>query len=170
MLESSYGLHRLPPAHRNLSKRLVKSPKLYLLDTGLACWLLGISTQEQLASHPLRGALFETWVAGELLKWRTNHGRRWQLAFWRDRSGLELDLLLEDGERLVGVEVKSGATITPDQWRSLRRWLAIPPGADGALVYGGEESQRRTDLRVLGWRALAEAPSDAPFPFPPERP
>jgi hypothetical protein len=157
VLEASYVIQRLPPAHRNLSKRLVKSPKLHLLDTGLACWLLGISTAEQLRSHPLRGALFESWVAAEVRKWRDNHGLNWRLGFWRDRSGQELDLVLEAADRAVGVEVKSGATITADQLRPLQRWLALDPGARGVVIHGGREPQRRSDLTVLPWRHLARA-------------
>lgn len=90
-------IHRLPPHHQNFNKRLVKTPKLYFHDTGLAAWLLGIESAAQVASHPLRGALFETWVVADYLKKRLNTARPSNLSFWRDRSGHEVDLLVEQG-------------------------------------------------------------------------
>ena len=141
----------MQPAHRNLSKRLVKSPRLHVLDSGLACWLLGIANEAQLGTHPLRGAIFESWVAAEWLKWRANHGSHWRLGFWRDRSGLELDLVIEAGERLVGVEVKSGRTVTADQLRALQRWLALAGDGEGVLIHGGHQQDcRHADGRLHG--------------------
>lgn len=157
VLEASYVVHRLPPYHRNFNKRLVKTPKLYFLDSGLAAWLLGIETPAQLATHPLRGALFETWVVSELLKRRLNTGRPSNLSFWRDRSGHEVDVVLEAGGEPVPLEIKSGATITRDALRGLDQWRQITGLAgDACLVYGGGETQTRGDVRIVPWTELAE--------------
>jgi len=156
VLEASYIVHRLPPHHRNFNKRLVKTPKLYFLDTGLAAWLLSIETPGQLSTHPLRGALFETWVVAELLKKRFNTGRPSNLSFWRDRAGHEVDVLAETGGGLLPVEIKSGATITRDAWRGLDKWQEIS-GQQGAgyLVYGGGEVQMRAGLRTVPWTEIS---------------
>jgi len=111
VLEASYLALRLAPFHRNLGKRLVKTPKLHLLDSGVACYLLGIRSPEELRLHPLRGAIFESWVASEIMKAHHNVGQRPSLSFFRDAHGLEIDLIVERGTQLIGVEVKSGATV-----------------------------------------------------------
>jgi len=159
VLEAGYIVHRLPPHHRNFNKRLVKTPKLYFLDTGLAAWLLGVETPMQLSSHPLRGALFEAWVVAEHLKKRLNTARPSNLSFWRDRSGHEVDLLVEQGGEVQPVEIKSGATISRDALRGLEKWQEITgeTGLRPSLVYGGSETQSRGDVSVVGWRDLASA-------------
>jgi predicted AAA+ superfamily ATPase len=159
VLESSDLIHLLPPYHRNFGKRLVKAPKLYFLDTGLACWLLGIRSEEVLALHPMRGALFENWVVGEFLKTRYNRGQPADLYFWRDNNGLEADLIFECSNRLQMVEIKSGQTITSDTIRAGQRATrmaendALPPW----LIYGGEESLERSGIRVFGWHNFQSA-------------
>src|SRR5699024_3245813 len=125
VLEASYVIHRLAPHHRNFNKRLVKTPKLYFLDTGLAAWLLGIENPGHLDTHPLRGALFEAGVVGEYLKAFMNQARAPRLTFWRDRAGHEVDLLIERGSSLESVEVKAGATVRGDALRGLKRWMNI---------------------------------------------
>jgi predicted AAA+ superfamily ATPase len=156
VLEASYIVHRLPPQHRNFNKRLVKTPKLYFYDTGLCSWLLGIETPTQLATHPQRGALFETWVIGEFLKKRLNTAKPSNLTFWRDRSGHEVDLLIEKAGRLQAVEIKSGATPTRDALRGLEKWQQVTGNeADrSCLVYGGDETQERTNVDFLSWRDI----------------
>jgi hypothetical protein len=129
VLESSDLVFLLPPYHRNFGKRLVKTPKLYFLDSGLACWLLGVRSPEVLALHPSRGALFETWVVGEFVKGRFNLGLPTDLYFWRDNNGLEADLIFEVGARLQPVEIKSGQTVTRDYLRA---------GQASARFAGGE--------------------------------
>lgn len=159
VLESSDLIHLLPPYHRNFGKRLVKAPKLYFLDTGLACWLLGIRSEEVLALHPLRGALFENWVVSEFLKTRYNRGQAADLHFWRDNNGLEADLIFECGTRLQMVEIKSGQTITGDTIRAGRRATrmaeddALPPW----LIHSGEDNQERSGVRIFGWRNFQSA-------------
>lgn len=157
VLEASYIIHRLPPHHRNFNKRLVKTPKVYFLDTGLAAWLLGIETAQQLATHPLRGALFETWVVSEYLKARWNRGLPSNLSFWRDRSGREVDLVIDKGVKLRPVEIKSGATVSRDAFRGLERWceLAGTEATKPTLIYGGTEARVQRDIEVLPWSDLA---------------
>ncbi len=154
VLEASYIIHRLPPYHRNFNKRLVKTPKLYFIDTGLAVWLLGIESAQQLSTHPLRGALFETWIVAEHLKARFNIARPSNLSFWRDRSGYEIDLLIEQAGQLLPIEIKSGSTVSRDALRSLEKWRAIP-GQEQAqlkLIYGGDATQKRSDVDLVSWQ------------------
>ncbi|HYL05526.1 MAG TPA: DUF4143 domain-containing protein [Thermoanaerobaculia bacterium] len=136
----------------------VKTPKLYFYDSGLAAWLLGIQSAEQLAVHPQRGALFESWVVAELLKARFARGLGSNLFFWRDRSGHEVDLLIEQGAALTPVEIKSGRTVASDFFNGLDDWRKISGQAETAawLVYGGEREQTRARVRVLPWRRIGE--------------
>lgn len=164
VLEASYIIHRLPPHHRNFNKRLVKTPKLHFLDPGLAAWLMGIEEPGQLAVHPLRGALFESWVVAEHLKARFNRGRPSNLAFWRDRHGQEVDLVLEQGGLLQPVEIKAGATVSRDAFRGLERWreLAGEAATDPVLVYAGEEGRKQRGVQVMPWRGLARLAEGRP--------
>ncbi len=156
VLEASYIVHLLPPHHQNFNKRLVKTPKLYFLDTGLATWLLSIQNSEQLATHVQRGALFETWVISELLKARYNAGETSNLYFWRDRSGHEVDLLIDQGTYLSPLEIKSGQTINRDYFKGLEFWrkLAGETAGKAWLIYGGDSRQTRTDVTVLPWHEI----------------
>ena len=158
VLEASYVAFLLPPHHENFSKRLIKSPKLYFHDTGLLCSLLGLESAEQLATHYLRGAIFENWVISEIIKEHVNAGRRPDLYFWRDNTGNELDLLYERSGRRQVVEIKAGATLGTDQFKGLRYYrklaTAVPVEQDYYLVYGGEERQDRAHGTVLGWRDI----------------
>lgn len=156
VLEASDILFLLPPYHRNFGKRLVKTPKLYFVDVGLACWLLGIRTAEQLALHPSRGALFETLVVSEFLKSRYNKGLPSDLYFWRDNNGVEADLLFEHQGKLQIVEIKSGRTVTGDYVRAGRKSARFAGEAALApwLVYGGDEAYQRSGVQVIGWNHL----------------
>lgn len=156
VLEASYIVHLLPPHHQNFNKRLVKTPKLYFLDTGLANWLLGIQNSEQLTTHVQRGALFETWVISELLKARCNAGETSNLYFWRDRSGQEVDLLIDHGTHLSPLEIKSGQTINKDYFKGLEFWqkLAGETAGKAWLVHGGDTRQIRSDVTVLPWHEI----------------
>lgn len=157
MLEASYIVFLLPPWFANIGKRLIKSPKLYFCDTGLACFLMGIRAAEQLASHPLRGALFETLMVGEALKQRLNHGLPPDLYYYRDSGGLEVDVLLDRGNRLDAVEVKSGETLSADFFKPLVKLAALVPERMGrrALVHGGTLGQTRGQGEVLPWFGLS---------------
>ena len=156
VLEASYIVHLLPPHHRNFNKRLVKTPKLYFLDTGLATWLLGIQNIDQLSTHVQRGALFETWVTSELLKVRYNAGEVSNLYFWRDRSGHEVDVLIDHGNDLSPLEIKSGQTINRDYFKGLDFWhkLAGETAGQAWLIYGGEAKQVRSDVTILPWNGI----------------
>lgn len=159
VLEASYILFLLQPHHANFNKRLIKSPKLYFLDTGLLCWLLGIQASEQLTTHPLRGAIFETWVVSELRKACLNRGERPSFYFWRDSNGNEVDLLIETATGLVPIEIKSGQTLNRDFFTSLERWTALA-GAQAenpTLIYGGQGIQKRRGIGVLGWQDCTTA-------------
>jgi predicted AAA+ superfamily ATPase len=156
VLEASYLVFLLPPHHRNFGKRLVKMPKLYFLDTGLLCHLLRIDSPLTLATHAMRGAVFESWVLSETLKHRWNRGLPSDVFFWRDNHGTEIDLLFEHGGALHAVEIKSGATFTPDWLRGLDRWRRYA-GADAAapvLVHGGRDSFFVDGVHVLAWNGL----------------
>jgi predicted AAA+ superfamily ATPase len=160
VLEASYIVFRLPPFFANLGKRLIKAPKLYFYDTGLAANLLNIENPRQLETHPLRGALFETWVVAEIAKAHIHRGRRPRLSFYRDRSGLEIDLVLEKGTDLVLVEVKSSQTPSGQPFSAFERFAEAVAGQEASriagrvVVYGGEESQERSRGRILSWRDL----------------
>ncbi|MFW6235521.1 MAG: ATP-binding protein [Desulfovibrionales bacterium] len=156
VLEAGYIVHLLLPHHVNFGKRLIKTPKLYFLDPGLASWLLGIQRSDQLATHPMRGPLFETWVVSEFLKARFHQGKASNLFFWRDRTGHEVDVLIDTGSALKPVEIKSGATVTRDFFSGLRFWqdLSGEKGDLPILVYGGAEQQERSTASVIPWRRI----------------
>ncbi len=155
VLEASYLVFRLPPFHRNLGKRLVKTPKLHFYDTGLACWLMGIRTPQQLRTHPLRGAIFETWVVSEIVKHRLNRGETRGLYFYRNRDGAEVNLVIEHPARLTLVEAKSSQTPNSSLFggalRVQRQLSHESPPSEIAVVYGGAESQMRTAGRLIPW-------------------
>ncbi|HIJ86243.1 MAG TPA: ATP-binding protein [Desulfuromonadales bacterium] len=157
VLEASYIVFLLRPHFNNYNKRMVKAPKLYFIDTGIAAWLLGIRTEEQLSFHAQRGALFENLVVTEFLKSRLNEGRQADIYFWRDSKGLEIDLLLEDGGNLTPVEIKSGQTVASDFMTSLRKWCELSgiPDRPALLVYGGTTSFANGNISIVPWRKLA---------------
>lgn len=160
VLEASFILFRIPPWHRNLRKRTVKAPKVHFFDSGLVCQLLGIRNPEQLRHHPLRGAIFESWVASEIHKARTNRALSADLFHFRDNKGMEVDLILDAGPRMVAVECKASATVAPDFFGALVKLdvmveeqyphLARVP----RLVYGGQEGQRRGSVEVIPWSRI----------------
>lgn len=127
------------------NKRVVKSPRLYFYDTGLACYLLRINDPQTLLTHPARGALFENFIINELIKNRFNAGKRSNLYFWRDRSGHEIDVLIDEGTRLIPVEIKSGQTITQDYFKGFRFWEKLTGKSGGIVFFGGDTPQERSD-------------------------
>jgi predicted AAA+ superfamily ATPase len=158
VLEASYLVLLLRPYQRNFGKRLVKTPKLYLLDPGLMAWLLGIRSAETLGTHAQRGALFETLIVTECVKHAFHRGEAADLYFWRDGAGLEVDLLREREGRLQPMELKSGATFASDWLGPLRRWqaLADTPAETPWLVYGGNQSAERQGVQAIAWRDLPD--------------
>jgi predicted AAA+ superfamily ATPase len=157
VLEASYIIFLLRPHFSNFNKRMVKTPKLYFIDTGLAAWLLGIRGHEQLTFHAQRGALFENLVVTEFIKGRYNKGQQADIYFWRDSKGLEVDLLLDDGSNLKPVEIKSGQTVATDFMTSLRKWCELSglPGRPALLVYGGTTALTNGNISIVPWRELA---------------
>jgi uncharacterized protein len=160
VLETSYIIHRLPAWHANIGKQVVKAPKLHFFDSGLACYLLGIRDAEQLRLHPLRGAIFESWVVSEIYKANVHRGIQPDLFHYREARGLEIDLLILKDQEMDAVEIKSGATITTDFFKNLERFSDRLKEAgrtrriENHVVYGGDTSQQRSYARVLAWRDI----------------
>ena len=157
VLEASYIIVLLQPYHENFNKRIVRQPKLYFYDTGLVCSLLGITCAEQLKTHYLRGSIFETFIILELIKHQDVRGRQngW---FWRDRYGHEVDYLIDSGDRQFPIEIKSGETLHPEQFKGLIYWsrLTGKSAENSFLIYGGVEKQNRKYGRVFGWKQVDE--------------
>ena len=152
LLEASYIIFLLQPYHRNISKRLVKSPKLYFYDVGLAAFLLGIENEKQITRDPLRGNLFENMIIAEALKYRFNRGKKSNLYFYRDSKGNEVDLLMVSGPDIFPIEIKSGMTITRDYFKGLNHFKKLLPDkfpSGSGLVYGGNEKQSRTGVSIV---------------------
>ena len=156
VLEASFLVFLLRPHHRNFNKRLVKSPKLYFIDSGLLTYLLHIRSSEELYNHSARGAIFESFVISELLKRALHHGQEPNLYFWRDSTGHEIDVLLDRGTTQIPIEIKSGETLASDFYRGLRYWLDLAASPDGAaaLIYGGDQSTLREGIATYSWREL----------------
>lgn len=153
VLSTSFVLFLLPPHHRNFNKRVIKSPKLYFYDTGLLCHLLGIRQADQIPNHPLRGAIFENHVVAETAKAYLHHRRTPPIYFWRDSTGHEIDLLIEEAGDLYPVEIKSGQTVSAEMLHGLRWWtdLAGRPSTCAMLIHGGGERQTRQGISVRPW-------------------
>lgn len=160
VLEAGYIVFLLRPHHQTLGKRLVKTPKLYFHDTGLAAHLMGIRDAAHLSIHSARGALFENFVVCELMKRRYNQGLAANLYFWRSNTGEEIDVLIEQGDKLMPVEIKSGQTFNTDFLVGLHKWqrhagdLALP----AHLVYGGDENMMRGGVSVHAWHGMQDTP------------
>jgi predicted AAA+ superfamily ATPase len=154
LLEASYIVFQIHPHHANFNKRLVKAPKLYFYDVGLVSWLLGIQTPEQIETHPLRGNIFETFVVAEWMKSFLNCGEQPAFYFWRDSNGVEVDILIDKGGRIVPVEIKSGKTVARDFFTGLEKWMALAGdmAIEPTLVYSGEENYRHKGIRIMGWQ------------------
>ena len=154
VLEASYLIFLLRPHSENFNKRLVKMPKLYFYDAGLASWLLGIRTTEQMITHPLRGSIFETFIISELVKSKLNKGEKPAFSFWRDSNGNEIDLIVEQGTKLQPIEIKSGRTLTHEAFAGLEKWqsLADKKAVSPTLIYGGDESYTQRGIKVVGWK------------------
>lgn len=156
VLEAGYIVFLLQPHHQNFGKRLVKTPKLYFHDTGLAAHLMGIRDAAHLSIHSARGALFENFVICELMKRRYNQGLASNLYFWRNNTGDEVDVLIEQGEKLMPVEIKSGQTFTSDFLAGLLKWMryAGDQALPANLVYGGAENMTRNGVLVHSWQHM----------------
>ena len=158
LLEASYILYLLKPNHNNYAKRLVKSPKLYFYDTGLACSLLEISNAKQLSTHFLRGGLFENLVINEFIKKSFNMGKSPELTFWRDSTGNEVDLLNTIEGKLNAWEIKSGATFSSDYFKGISKWAQLTNTTTEQLhaVYTGNKSVKTSNGDVVAWNDLSD--------------
>ncbi len=164
VLETSFLVFRLVPFISNMRKRLVKMPKLFFYDTGLVCWLLGIRSADQLRNHPLRGAIFETWIVSEIIKHRTNQGHERGVYFYRDRQGREIDLIIEEPNALHAIEIKSGQTIGDDTLQKSLRCgeLLGPQGRTRTtIIYGGNAQQQVKDMLIVPWNKITESTIDS---------
>lgn len=157
VLEASFIVLRLQPHHKNFNKRIVKMPKLYFYDVGLASALLGVQEAKQLEFHPFKGNLFENMVIIELLKQRLNTGKANNLYFWRNSKGNEVDVIIDNFDHLIPVEIKVGKTITQEYFKGLNYWNKLTNTSGGKVIYGGEGYQKRSqDLEVIPFEALTD--------------
>ena len=156
VLQTSHIIFLLQPHFKNFNKRLVKTPKLYFTDTGLACNLLGIEKAEQLTSHFLRGGLFENLIILELLKNRYNQGKKSNLYFWRDNHGREVDCLVENIDRFKAIEIKSSQTTNSAFFDGLNFWKDLTADATESMsvVFGGDISIQAAKGDYISWRDL----------------
>jgi uncharacterized protein len=160
VLETSYIIFLLQPHFKNFSKRLVKMPRLFFTDTGLASSLLGIQSENQLSTHYLRGALFENFILSEFIKIRLNQGLRPNLYFWRDNKGVEIDCIIENGNDLTPVEIKSGNTFNQDYFKNINYWNKLSGNTpeNSWVVYGGDTTRNTKDGTLLSWIDLGKGP------------
>ena len=157
VLESSFVVFRLQPYHENFNKRIVKMPKLYFYDTGLASALMGIQNSQQIDLHPFKGALFENMIIVDFLKRRFNKAKTNNLYFWRDNMGKEIDLLINSGEGIIPVEIKSGQTVINNFFKGVLYWNKLTQKKGGYVVYGGDQIQKRSNsITVISYKKMNE--------------
>lgn len=158
ILEASFIIYLLRPHHKNYNKRVIKMPKIYFYDTGLLCSLLGLTNKEHLKNHYLKGGIFESFIISEFIKYRYNQGMKPNIYFWRDKAGNEIDLLIEEPNKLIPIEIKSGQTITSDYFKGLKYYnnLSGNNSKNSFVIYGGREKQKRSEGNVLGWEYLRD--------------
>ncbi len=160
VLETSFIIFRLQPHFKNFNKRIIKSPKIYFYDTGLLCYLLRIQSQEQLSTHPLRGAIFENWIISELQKSFLSTGIESPLYFWRDQHGHEIDLVIDTPPILHPIEIKSGITFQPE-WTKNLDWLnKLQNHNKSTIFYGGTDNFTFKDSAIVSWKDMEKY---APF-------
>lgn len=153
ILETSFVVVLLRPHYRNFNKRLIKSPKLYFIDTGLLCYLLRIRSPEELFLHSARGAVFESFVISELHKRALHLGEDPDLYFWRDSAGHEVDIIIDRGDKQIPLEIKSGETVAKDFFKGIVYWRGLAGDAEApvAIVYGGQRTFRQKGIVVYSW-------------------
>lgn len=158
ILKTSFIIYTLQPYHKNYDKRVIKAPKLYFYDTGLACALMNIRSKEELNIHFAKGALFENFVISEMIKKDFNQAKRNNFYYWRNSSGNEIDLLIDRGMNIYPFEIKAGRTIHSKFFKGLKYFNEISgtPLDHSYLIYGGDEKQERSSGNVIGWKHLSE--------------
>jgi hypothetical protein len=156
ILESSFIIYLLKPHFQNYNKTIVKRPKVYFYDTGLVCSFLRISNVSQLENHPLKGAIFETMVVIEMVKKYTNQGINPPLFYWRDKTGHEIDLIVDKGNLLTPIEIKSSKTINSDFFKNLKYWNHLSKMNKAVLIYSGIQEQNRSDgTLITNWKNIS---------------
>ena len=151
ILEASFVVFFLQPHYQNFSKRLVKTPKFYFYDTGLACSLLGIKQQEDLDAHWAKGALFENMIIADMMKNYFNKAETPSLYFWRDNTGNEIDCLIEYGNLIKSIEIKSALTISSDFFKGLNFYKKLNEKTKSYLVYGDSRESVRNETEICAW-------------------
>ncbi|MCY7312035.1 MAG: ATP-binding protein [Chitinophagaceae bacterium] len=156
ILQSSFIIYLLKPYHGSFNKRIIKTPKLYFYDTGVACSLLGINNAKQIITHAAKGPLFENMIVSELLKERLNKGQQDNLYYWRDKTGNEVDILIDNAGKLIAMELKAGETIAQDFFKGLNYFSSLNKKTkEKQLVYGGKTMQKRSgNILVMPWNEL----------------
>jgi predicted AAA+ superfamily ATPase len=156
ILESSFIIYLLKPHFQNYNKTIVKRPKVYFYDTGLVCSFLRISNVSQLQNHPLKGAIFETMIVIEMVKKYTNQGINPPLFYWRDKTGHEIDLIVDKGNLLTPIEIKSSKTINSDFFKNLKYWNHLSKMNKAVLIYSGIQEQNRSDgTLITNWKNIS---------------
>lgn len=154
ILEASFIAFRLSPFYNNLGKRLTQMPKLYFYDTGLCCSLLELETESHVNTHPLRGQLFENLMILELMKQRLNKGQRSNLFYWRDRTGNEIDVLIDQSSQIIPIEIKTATTFNSDYLRGINYWKKLNPKLKNSyLIYTGR-SYTIHNTSLLNWKEI----------------
>ena len=157
LLEASFVLYQLQPYYKNFNKRLVKSPKIYFYDTGLACSLLNIKTPDMLRTHYLYGSLFENFVINEVIKMQEHAGKKPSVYYWRDNNGVEIDCIVEDAKgHMYAIEIKGGATINSDYIKNLKLFSVNDGNVSKKVIYTGSDNISMRDVNIIGYNSLEE--------------
>jgi len=153
ILEASYIIFFLQPYYKNFNKRIIKSPKLYFYDTGLACSLLGINSADQVKTYHSKGALFENLIITELIKNRLHHGVNPRFYFWQNKTKQEIDLIIDKPEGPVPIEIKSGMTMNDSYFTNLKYWQKITDEKSENLnvIYGGNTDLKTSKGNYISW-------------------
>jgi uncharacterized protein len=162
LLEASYIIFLLYPYYKNLGKRLIKSPKLYFVDTGVACSLINIRSPEALIHHYLRGGLIESFIISDLFKQYYNLDRRPSLYFWRDYHGNKIDCILEEALYVTPIEIKGGKTVAFDYFKQFKYWKEIATLLPSRtfVIYAGSENRSWPEAKVLSWKSAGTLVKD----------
>jgi len=161
LLEASFVLYQLQPYYKNFNKRLIKSPKIYFYDTGLACSLLNIKTHDMLRTHYLYGSLFENFVISEVIKMQHHAGQKPAVYYWRDNNGVEIDCIVENSSgHLHALEIKGGATINSDYVRNLKLFPVQNDMVSKKVIYTGIDNILINDVKIVGFKSLEESIKD----------
>lgn len=157
LLESSFIIFQLQPYHKNYSKRLIKSPKIYFYDTGIACSLLNITSHSMVRTHYLYGSLFENLVISEIIKSYHHIGKRPPIYFWRESNGVEIDCIIEKGnDEIIAIEIKGGETFNKDYLKNLKNFSGNADKVNKKLIYAGELTSNISEVQLMSWNEFSK--------------